>query len=110
MDGLESGIRASLEESLDNFINDPEGTEKIVSMLTDFLGINTNWETILSYIAGTSWGLVTGLYASKYSRTMNNDESSDFMKIMRRRSRELRQSFIDTRIINNTNSSEDASS
>ncbi len=91
-------MRLLLEESIDNFINDPVETEKISSIVLEAQGIDSNFDTILSFINGSAWGLTMAFYFSKHKRPMNENESLDFLELMKRRASELRQAFIDTRI------------
>ena len=98
MAGLDSEIRAALEESIDNFLEDAEGSEKIISIILEAQGIEPNLETLLSFIVGNAWGLMIAFYTTRYQRGMNDDESKDFIQVMKRRAWELRQAFIGTRI------------
>ena len=97
--GLDAEIRARLEEIIDNILRDKAGIEKSISVTLEAQGIEASLETILSFIAGDTFGVTTGMYYLKHGRSLNEDEMLHYLQILKRRAWELRQAFISTRII-----------
>ena len=96
---MDPEIRVKLEEFLDIILSDRDKFKKSFSIVLEDQGIEANLETILSFIAGDTFGVTTGMYHIKHERSMNVDEMSDYLQILKRRAWELRQAFIGTRII-----------
>lgn len=96
--GLNDNLRTALEKSIDNFLKNPEGSEKNVSGVLIKQGIEPKLDTILSFLVGNAFGFVLSWYATKHQRTPTSDEFDDFNQLMKRRAWELRQAFIGTRI------------
>jgi len=94
---LDRKIRAAFEEAIDNFIKEPDSEENI-SVILQAQGIEPNLETVLSFIAGTAWGLVQGYYVTRHGRMMKTEENEEFIQLMKRRAWELRQAFLSLRM------------
>jgi len=95
---LDKELRSALEETIDNFLNDAERSERHVSDILREQGIEPNLETVLSYIAGIIMGWAMASYAVTRRKAMNTDEGNAVLTFMKRRAYELREAFIKARI------------
>jgi len=96
---LDTVIRAGLEKSIDDILKDIEDSEKTYSIILEAQGIESSLETILSFIAGITFGRTSSAYIIKHGRQMNKDEMIAFVQLLKRRAWEIREAFIRTRII-----------
>lgn len=95
---LDEEIRGAFEKVFDNHLKDPKKTEEVCRIILEVQLIEPNLETILSFIAGQSFGWLNAMYIDKFKRYMNREESFAFIELMRRRAWELREAVMRTRI------------
>ncbi len=96
--GLTIEARALFEKNMDSFINNAEETEFFILQSLQAQGIEPNLETVLSHISGFVNGTIWSFYHNKYHRFPNPGEVTDLIKLVKRRSNELRAALMSSRI------------
>jgi len=95
---LDEKTRLWIETSIDEILENKEKYEKSTRIALRAQGIQPNLETVLSFITGTACGLIFGYYRVKYNRDPSENETIELLQILKRRSSELREAFVSTRI------------
>ena len=91
---LDQNVRNSIENTIDGFLANPDEVFTVFSAMLAFQGIEPNVDTVLSAISGYLYGRVCAEYRRRFNRTLEQNEKSDFNKLMKRRLWELRQAYI----------------
>ena len=98
MSGLDRDARIILEDEIDRVLKEPQTIERGYSMFLQAVGIDSELDSILSFIAGVIYGRTADLYMLKYKRWPSQQELNEFIPLLKRRVSELRESFFKTRI------------
>ena len=93
---MENEVRIEFERFIDKFIKEPEKyLQEIESFLHEF-GIEPDLKSILSYISGNAWGQFSW-HNKVLEIEITPQIKNEYMEIMKRRSWELRETFIRAR-------------
>ena len=100
MTGLEEEAVDAVEKNVDSIIKDPKKAERLFSLFLTAQGIESNLETILSFIDGLLLGGVSELYNFKFHKGFleSEEELLELTNLLKRRAWEMREAFINTRI------------
>lgn len=98
MTTLHKEIRMFIENQFDEFYNEPEAWLRAASEVLADQGIESNLETILSYLVGMTLGETSEFIKNKFKRPWSTREAKAISLLMARRAFEIRQHFLATQL------------
>jgi hypothetical protein len=98
MSGLDNDARIAVEGNTDSIINDAKKAEEAFTLLLSSQRIEPDLETILSFIIGYLYGIVTEIYVFKHQRILESEEIIELNNLLKRRAGKIREAFMGTRI------------
>ncbi len=96
MSVLDDRLRTILERNIDTVMDDPKTSRKTFTLMLEACGIDPNLDAILSFIVGYVYGVANSWVANHQNRMINADELAAVIKLMKRRSWEMKQALIST--------------
>jgi len=98
MGDLDNDARIAVEKSTDKMIKDAKNIDENYKSILIAQGIEPNLETLLSFINGFIFGIVSGIYLFKHKRALNSEETIELINLLKKRTFKLRQAIIYPRI------------
>lgn len=95
---LDKKLRVALEEEIDDMIKDPAEREETIRKILVAQGIDPNLDAILSQFSGWCFHKFWTYYILEYDRNPTDDEIDEYIDLMKRRTWEMRQAFLTTRL------------